>query len=133
MKIKPQIYAKILIESAKADNLKVIAKNFWHMLQKNKQYKDLGRILEELEIESARSEGKTIAKVYSEKPLDENEILDITQKLSAKNPNTKYVIRNTAKSGTTGIIVKVEDKIIDLSAEGKIIKLREKLNKNTGV
>jgi F0F1-type ATP synthase delta subunit len=111
----------------------VIAKNFWHMLQKNKQYKDLGKILEQLEIESARAEGKTIVKIYSENDLGETELKEIEEKLKSKFPNSSFLIHNSTKSNTTGIIIKVEDKIIDLSAEGKIIKLREKLNKNTGV
>lgn len=153
MKIKPTIYAKLLIESAKSDNLKQIAANFWHMLQKNKQYKDLGRILEELEAESARAEGKVIAKVYSEKALDEAELKEIQVKLTChfdsirsadtaeKSSNkisptvrqssrgrddSTIMVKNIVKPNTTGIVIKVEDKIIDLSIEDKINRLRKK-------
>ncbi|MCX6808906.1 MAG: F0F1 ATP synthase subunit delta [Candidatus Berkelbacteria bacterium] len=133
MKIKPLQYAQILStvilsDSEGSHHLKEIAKKFWHLLQKNKQYKDLSKILEELEIESAKKNGKIIAKVYSEKPLTASEIDEIKNKLTKKPLNTEYLIHNTVKMDTTGIIVKVEDKIIDLTAEDKINQLKQKLS-----
>jgi len=140
MKLSPQIYAKLLLESLSVSpparggaggggstNIKLIARNFWHLLQKNKQYKDLSRILEALEIESAKSEGKTIAKVYSEKELNDTELKEIEKKLQSKSPNSSFLIHNSVKNGTTGIVVKIEDKILDLSAEDKINRLRKEI------
>lgn len=130
MKVKPQQYAEMLVSTltdAKGAEVKSIAANFWKLLQKNKQYKDLPKILELVDEESAKKNGQVLAKVYSEKELTAEELKAISDKLSAisKKP---VVIKNIVKSATTGIIVKVEDKIVDLSLEDKIGKLRKKLN-----
>ena len=166
MKIKPTIYAQSLIASVsngvistsrplssvistsrsdekshdRKPDIVTIAKNFWHLLQKNKQYKDLGKILEELEIEAARAEGKVIAKVYSGVALSESELAEINDKLIKKYPDSRraepnplggarFQIQNSVKSATTGVIVKVGDKIIDLSVENKINRLKNIISK----
>jgi len=128
MKIKPKIYAELLLESIKekADKKKVAA-NLWHMLQKNKQYRDLPKILDILEIESAKAEGKILAKVYSEKILTADEEKEIIGQLKHKF-NKDIVIKNILKTSTTGVIIKVEDMIIDLSLENKISRLKKKIN-----
>ena len=144
MKVSPSQYAVALIQSAKSDNLGILAKKFWHLLQKNKQYRDLPKILEDLEIEAAKAEGKTIVSVISEKPLNNIEIEQIKTQLlchpecqrrilqdSSASPqndkNNKIIVRNIVRQGTTGIIVKIEDKIIDLTAESKINRLKQVL------
>lgn len=130
MKIKPKIYAEMLIKSIKDGNVKDIAKKFWYMLQKNKQYKDLPNILDILEIESAKAEGKVLAKVYSEQTLAKELEKEIVNKLKAKF-NQDILIKNILKANVTGIIVKVEEQIIDLSLESKISNLKKVLNKKT--
>jgi len=146
MKLSPKIYAKLLLEVAlrghpelvsgshhAGTDIKKIAANFWHLLQKNKQHKDLRRILEALEVESAKAESKTIAKVYSEKELSETELKEIQTKLSLRAIPTdreakqSIIVKNIVKPNTTGIVTKIEDKIIDLSIEDKINQLRKAL------
>ncbi len=135
MKLKPQIYANLLIESldGKVDTKKVAA-GFWRLLQKNNQYKDLAKVLNELEIEYAKKEGKILAKVYSEKALTEIEIADIKQKLSlrgvglATRQSNNIMISNIIKKNWGGVTVEVDDKIIDLSSKGKIEKLKQSLS-----
>lgn len=126
MKIKPKIYAEMLLQSIKENNLKNIARNLWYMLQKNKQYKDLPKILDILETESAKAEGKILAKVYSEENLTSEIEKEIIIKLNGKL-GKDIVIKNILKKNTTGVIVKVEDKIIDLSLEDKISRLKKNL------
>jgi F0F1-type ATP synthase delta subunit len=130
MKIKPKIYAEMLIKSIKDGNVKDIAKKFWYMLQKNKQYRDLPNILDILEAESAKAEGKILAKVYSEQTLTEELEKEISNKLKAKL-NQDILIKNILKANVSGIIVKVDEQIIDLSLESKISNLRKVLNKKT--
>ena len=71
MKIKPEIYANILISALeeKDSNSKKIAQNFWYSLQKNNQAREIKEILSKLDEESARKQNMTLAKVYSASPL----------------------------------------------------------------
>lgn len=128
MKISPKNYAQALIQSVKTGKPKQIAPLFWHKLQKNGQYKDLKQILELLDLESARNQGKTLVKIYSEKALSPAEISQIEARLTSllkKEIITKQII----KKNLTGIIVKADDIEINLSLEGKIDKLQQILNK----
>lgn len=152
MKLKPQIYAQLLIDSAlsvipspstalrtgegtegshhsvsASTKFAGIAKRFWYLLQKNNQYKDLAKILNELEIEYAKKEGKILAKVFSEKALNDTEISDIEHKVAAKT-GQKVIISNIIKKNWGGVEVVVDDKILDLSSKGKIEKLRQILD-----
>lgn len=152
MKLKPTIYAQLLIESASgvvpspstalrtgegaegsrhsvsaSTKFAGIAKRFWYLLQKNNQYKDLAKVLNELEVEYAKKEGKILAKVFSEKALNGAEIADIEHKVAAKT-GQKVIISNIIKRNWGGVEVVVNDKIIDLSSKGKIEKLKQKLS-----
>lgn len=147
MKIKPQIYAQMLIDvlSEKSD-LEKVAGKFWRLLQKNKQYKDLPRIMELIDIEYAKKNNLAVAKVYSEEPLTENEIAEIESRLvkysssprearveksninsSRLRSNNKFIIKNIIDKNCGGITVKINDKMIDLSVSGKIDNLKKRL------
>lgn len=129
MKIKPEIYASILISALEEKNSdpKKIAQNFWYSLQKNNQAKDLKEILSKLDEESARKQNKILAKVYSATPLQKNELDDIKVKLE-KNFNQKYIIKNIVKkSEIAGVVVKISDREIDLSLNGKANRLKQLL------
>jgi len=126
MKIKPQIYAQTLIQSAQNDNLKKIARNFWYKLQKNKQYKDLPKILDMIDLESAKSQNKILAKVYSENELTISETQTIQTNLEKKLQKA-VIIKNIIKKNVTGFIIKIDNKIFDLSLEGRLDKLKKKL------
>lgn len=146
MKVKPQQYAQMLIEAlTEKTDKKKIAERFWHLLQKNKQYKDLPKILELIDIEYAKQNGLKIAKVYSQTALGEEEIKEIELKLNKKyssnvseksgefspataGSNNKFIIKNFVENNYAGIIVKVDDKIIDLSILGKINNLKKRLD-----
>lgn len=127
MKIKPQIYAQLLVEGLKTNtDLAKVAENLWHALQKNKQYRDLPKILELVDVEYAKQNNSTLAEVYSSSPLLENEQAEIKVKLE-KKLDCKVMIKNIIDENYGGITVKIDDKIIDLSAAGKIEKLKAKL------
>ena len=78
--------------------MKTIARNFWHILQKNKQYRDLPKILEALDIESAAAEGKTLVKVYSDKELSNSEINLIKEKINLHVISTPQQASGAEKS-----------------------------------
>lgn len=130
MKISPKNYAAGLIESLdeKAD-AKVLAKKFWQILQKNKQYKDLPKILAELDVEYAKRKDMVLAHVYSEKELKEQEIKDISKKIKEKYQK-ETLIRNVIDANLkAGVVVKIDDKEIDLSVEGRVTRLKKSLIK----
>lgn len=129
MKIKPEQYAKLLAESAKSGKAKDIAKNFWLLLQKNKQYKDLPKILELLDVESAAADHKVLVKISSGKTLTEAELKTLSEKIE-KKINKKTLIQFTEKPNITGIIAKFDGKIIDLSVEEKVEKLKKSLRES---
>jgi F0F1-type ATP synthase delta subunit len=129
MKYSPKIYAQTLIEAVKdPKDCKAAAKNFWHLLNKNNQGKDLARIIEELDIESARQNGDVLAKVYSSATLTKDQSDKIQAELSKKGFKS-VIIKNIIKNNITGFVIKIEDKIIDLTLENKVEKLKKVLNK----
>lgn len=127
MKIQAKIYAQSLLETKPEANLKKISQNFWKLLQKNKQYSDLEKILEALDQESAKAEQKILAKIYSKNLLDAQELAEVQKKLEKKFEK-QIIIKNIINKNLTGIIVKTEDQIIDLTVENKIIRLKKVIN-----
>jgi F0F1-type ATP synthase delta subunit len=129
MKIKPNIYAQVLIESTDESNLKMVANNFWHKLQKNGQYKDLPKIIDALDLEYAKSKDMLLAKVYSEENLLGDQLKSIEEKLE-KDFKKKVILKNILKEKLSGIVIKIDDCEINMSLEGKINKLKTVLNNN---
>ena len=128
MKIASKNYAQMLVEASEGgQSLKTIAKRFWYALQKNKQYKNLDEILDAVDAEFAKKNGLILAYVYSGTKLAENQSREIMVKL--KNRFDREVsLKNIIKSNiTAGVVVKVDDKEIDLSLDGKIKRLKHKL------
>jgi F0F1-type ATP synthase delta subunit len=135
MKIKSKIYAELLLESIKENvDMKKIAANFWHLLQKNKQYKDLPAILNQLETLHAEKSGAKIAYVETGKELTRLELEIITNRL--KNYiipvkigiQSNIILKTKINPSITGITAKIDNQIIDLSLENKILKLRKTIN-----
>jgi len=127
MKIKPKIYAELLLESigSKAD-MKKVAANFWHLLQKNKQYRELPKILAELELLYAEKSGTKVAYVQSGQTLSDKELDDVKSRLE-KSSGKKIIVKFEQRD-ITGITAKIDGKVIDLSVEDKILRLRKKLS-----
>lgn len=140
MKIKPEIYAQVLLDGIvktlsvsnshaqrgdKAD-FKDLAEKLWHILQKNKQFKDLPRIMLSLEKLYAEKLGKLYAKVTSEKALTLELESEISAKIEKKFRKQAY-IKSIIKRNFSGILVQVDDSVLDLSLSGKIEKLERTL------
>jgi F0F1-type ATP synthase delta subunit len=128
MKISPIIYAKTLVGSAGANNTQ-IARRFWLNLQKNKQYKDLAKILDLMDSEAALIENKKLVKIYSKNTLDQIDLNMVQEKLE-KKLNSKIILTNIAGKNITGAIAQVDDKIIDLSLENKVKQLKKLITKS---
>jgi len=130
MKIKSKIYAQLLLESLDSKTkLGDIAANFWNLLQKNKQYKELPKILTELEQLYAEKNGAKVVYLESREPLSQSQIETIKKQLNTKCKSLaaeNILIKNILKD-ITGITAKIDNQVIDLSVEDKILRLRKKL------
>ncbi len=131
-KLSPTIYAQALIESKKSG--KKVAESFWKLLQKNKQYRELNKVLTQLDVEYAKANNTIIAEVTSAKELSKEELKEIENRIiklchssAGWNPGSKILIHNSVKLDITGIVVKANGQIFDLSIESKISKLKNKL------
>lgn len=127
MKLSAKTYAKILISNSHGDK-KALAKKFWFSLQRNKQYRDLPKIVNELDHEYARENNSIYAEIISENKLSNEEIKTIEEKL-AKTIGKKIISKNIAKANFgPGIVVKTEEATIDISTLGKIENLKRALS-----
>jgi len=126
MKYTPQQYAQALIEGLKEKDCKKIAAKFWQKLQENNQYGELSKIIESIDEEYARISNKVLARVYSSKELTEKEIKNVESKIN-KRLKKEVFLKQIIKNNVTGLIVKVDDKEIDLSLEGRINSLGQAL------
>lgn len=128
MAIPPTIYAKALIEALQeGKSAKKIAKNFWELLQKKKQYKILPAILDKLDEVYAEEKKRQLIKVYSDQNLQVGQKKEVRKKLESrfgKNITVKYSL----KPNITGIIIKTSDTLIDFSLTNKINQLRKHIS-----
>jgi len=127
MKLKPSIYAKTLVELTKTDP-KTAARRFWFYLQKNKQYKDLPKILDLIEKEEARQNNQISAEVFSENKLEDKDLSELETRLE-KHFGKTVVLQNKIKKNIGGIIVKTEEEVLDLSLNDKIERLKRIMNR----
>lgn len=127
MKLSLKQYAKILSENEGSDKKK-IAEKFWYLLQKNNQYKDLAKILAELNSVYAKKHNSIFAEIISENKLSDDEIKEIEVKLEMML-RKKIISQNIVRENFgPGIVVKTDDLEIDMSAVGQIDKLKQKLS-----
>ena len=137
MKLTPKQYAKILINMAGGSDAAVVQK-FWFSLQKNNQYKDLPKIVAELDKEYARENNSVFAEIVSENKLTDTEIQEIEKKIlsilnnqpTADRPKVEKIIsKNIVKENFgPGIIVKTDEMEIDVSTLGKVESLKRQFN-----
>lgn len=128
MKVSPQQYAQVLVESIKEDNISNVVKAFWYKLQKNGQHKDLPKILSALDQENAKLNNKILAQVYSEKALSSDQLDEIKNKLKSQYQEEVIVKNIVDQDQGAGLIVKVNGTEINLSLENKINRLKQALN-----
>lgn len=130
MKLSPKTYAQMLIAKAGADK-KTLASKFWFSLQKNNQYKDLAKIVAELDKEYARKNNSVFAEIISENKLSDDEIKELEVKLE-NLLREKIISKNIIKPNFgPGITVKTDEMEMDVSALGKVDKLKQILTHNS--
>jgi F0F1-type ATP synthase delta subunit len=130
MKLTTKQYARILINNASGSNAAIVQK-FWFALQKNNQYKDLPKIVAELDKEYARENDSVFAEIISENKLSDDEIREVEVKLE-NLLRKKIISKNIVKENFgPGIVVKTDEMEMDVSALGKVESLKRQLNNQT--
>ncbi|MEK9156234.1 MAG: F0F1 ATP synthase subunit delta [Patescibacteria group bacterium] len=129
MKIKPGIYARILVDILESGApVKDVAKRFWYLLQKNNQHKNLSEILALVDKEHARKNDLILAEVISGAGLSARQKQAIELKLKERFKK-EILIKNIIKPEIiAGVVVKVDDREMDLSLSGKVQRLKKALN-----
>jgi F-type H+-transporting ATPase subunit delta len=128
MKISSKIYAQSLIDATTEESdLKKIARNFLDILAKNKQGRDLKKILNSLDEEYAKKNNAALAKLYSEKELSDSEIKDIKTKLEKRFSKNIFVKNIIKTEKIAGIMVEVEGILYDYSLSGKLTSFKKQL------
>lgn len=130
MKINSKNYSSALVEALTSNqDTHQIASNFLDLLYKNRQEKDLKKILDSLDDVYAQKNQMLVAKVFSSDKLTNNDA-DQIQKNLEKKYNKKVIIKNIVKKEKiAGITIEIDGKIEDFSIAGKIEILKKGLLK----
>lgn len=131
MRISSRQYAQTLFEltSGKGETeTNAVVLKFAKRLQKDRQLKNKEKIIVEFADLCDRKEGIVQAEVTTVRDLDENQIVKIKDflknKFSAKKIILEKKIDNEIKGG---MIIRVNDEVIDGSMRGRLKKLRVSL------
>lgn len=128
MKMKLTDYAETLINvlDEKID-LSIVAENFWKILQKNGQIKDLPKVLALLDEAYAKKNNMSVAYVTSSEALNDETREMIIKNIELKSKN-KVLLKEGVKSELlAGIVVKFCGEEYNFSIQNQIFKLNQHL------
>jgi F-type H+-transporting ATPase subunit delta len=113
-----------VLEKADKDEQTKLLNNFVEFLQKKHCLKQAGQIIDEFEIFAKKQQGIKSVEIWSVSSLDKN-MLEKIKNIFGKKVETVEKI-NPGLLG--GLIIKVEDKILDGSIKKQLKTLKNKLN-----
>ena len=131
-KITPKQYAQGLYEASQdhqGDELRIIFDNFLKLIWKNKDWKNLNKILRSFEIVYKKNEGILEARVVSARQLTaelKNQIKDWLKKNENQSVFLEEEIDETLLGGW---VLRYEDTVYDLSLKNLISNLQKELNR----
>jgi len=124
MKIKSRQYAEALLDATDKEDLSKVAEKLWHKLQKDNNYKELPKILKNLEVVYAEKNDMILAKVLSPAPLKDKDIQSINKIIKDTFKKNAYIDNIIDPTLEFGYRIEVEDKVFDNTFSGKINKLK---------
>jgi len=124
MKIKSRQYAEALLDATDKEDLSKVAEKLWHKLQKDNNYKELPKILKNLEVVYAEKNDMILAKVLSPVPLKDKDIQSINKIIKDTFKKNAYIDNIIDPTLEFGYRIEVEDKVFDNTFSGKINKLK---------
>jgi len=128
MKIKLADYADTLIDvlDEKTD-LSSVAKNFWKIMQRNGQIKELPKVLELLDEAYAKRNNMSVAYVTSNEALSEETCEMIMKNIESKSKNKILLKEKVNPDLLAGIIVRFSGEEYNFSVQNQIFKLKQHL------
>lgn len=128
MKIKLADYADTLIDvlDEKTD-LSSVAKNFWKIMQRNGQIKELPKVLELLDEAYAKKNNMSVAYVTSNEALSEETREMIMKNIESKSKNKILLKEKVNPDLLAGIIVRFSGEEYNFSVQNQIFKLKQHL------
>ena len=128
MKITPKQYATALLESLDGKKTSEKIQNFLLVVKRNKDQRQLNKILAEFEILWSRQEGKISGKVSSFSKLSESSkkhLVELVKKMSGAKDVELEVKEDASLMG--GFVVRFEDTLIDGSTRKRLSDLEQHL------
>jgi len=128
MKITPRQYAVALLESLDGKKTSEKIQNFLLVVKRNKDQRQLNKILAEFEILWSRQEGKISGKVSSFSKLSESSkkhLVELVKKMSGAKDVELEVKEDASLMG--GFVVRFEDTLIDGSTRKRLSDLEQHL------
>jgi F-type H+-transporting ATPase subunit delta len=130
MKLTPNQYAKTLYESLQDTSVKdhdKVLDNFVEALALNNDTKLFEQIVEEYEKLEKGAKGIKIAEVTSAKPLEKSAEKEIIEHLNQMIQGKVELKKKIDEKILGGVIVKMEDTLIDASVKKSLDELKDEL------
>lgn len=128
MKMKLTDYADTLIDVlGEKTDLSLVAKNFWKILQRNGQIKELPKVLELLDEAYAKKNNMSVAYVTSNETLSEETREMIIKNIESKSKNKILLKEKVNSELLAGIIVRFSGEEYNFSVQNQIFKLKQHL------
>ena len=119
--------AEISLEKLDTKNHQELARALWFELNKSKRMSSIDILIEKIRRLYEAKQQKSVALVTSAKELSEEELEIIKQKLENKFDKKFYLETQIDKSILGGLKIQMDDEVIDLSWQGKLSQLKERL------
>ncbi len=124
MKISAKKYAEALLDASDKEDLSKVAEKLWYKLQKDNNYSELSKILDNLKTVYAEKKDMILAKVSSPTPLKPEEISSIKKIIKDEFKKDAYIDNIVDPTLEFGYRIEAEDKVFDNTFSGKINKLK---------
>jgi len=129
MAISIQQYAEALYESLQETDAKshdLVIDNFIKVLKKNDELDKYEKIVEAYEAHTAKEASLVHAEVISAKPAEHNkDVLDALNKIAGKDAKVTHKVNEDLIGG---VVIKIDDTMIDASVKGQLDKLKKSLS-----
>jgi len=127
MKISAKKYAEALLDATEKENLSEVAEKLWYKLQKDNNYKELPKILENLKVVYAENKDLILTKVSSPAPLKDEEIQNINKIIKDTFKKNAYIDNIIDPTLEFGYRIEALNKVFDNTFSGKMNKLKSHL------
>jgi len=119
--------AQISVARIDSKNSKEIAEALWFELNKSKRISSTDILIDKIRRLYESKQNRSVAKLISAHELSEEEIELVRKKIETKFNKQFYLETQIDRSLLGGLKVQIDDEVIDLSWQGKLSQLNERL------